>query len=235
MRADYERLEFHRALDALLDFCTVDLSAVFLDVAKDRLYTLAAGDPARRSAQTVLWRALHDLVRRRLPAACVHRARRCGSATRARSPSARACTWPTGRSIRRRPPGFPPAASEWRVLLALREAVNAALEPMRAAKTLGSTTEASVRVFADAAELKWLERYSGELPGFLLVAELALTPEAAKSAEAGPFRVEASPADPARFKKCERCWMHRTDVSSEGLCARCREALASDVTASAGS
>ena len=62
IREAWEALEFHRALDLLLGFCTVDLSAVFLDVSKDRLYTLAPDDPARRSAQTVLWQALHDLT-----------------------------------------------------------------------------------------------------------------------------------------------------------------------------
>src|SRR5262245_60568692 len=62
VRAEWTALQFHRALDQVLDLCTVDLSAVYLDVAKDRLYTLAPGDPLRRSAQTVLWQALHDLT-----------------------------------------------------------------------------------------------------------------------------------------------------------------------------
>ena len=62
LRNDYRQFLFHRVADGLLDLCTVDLSAVFLDVAKDRLYTLTPGDPTRRSAQTVLWRALRDLT-----------------------------------------------------------------------------------------------------------------------------------------------------------------------------
>ncbi|HUK64013.1 MAG TPA: class I tRNA ligase family protein, partial [Dongiaceae bacterium] len=65
---DWRQLRFHRALDRLLQVCTVDLSAVFLDAAKDRLYTLAPADPLRRSAQTVLWEALHDLVLAAAPA-----------------------------------------------------------------------------------------------------------------------------------------------------------------------
>src|SRR5262249_50963354 len=62
MRRAWEALEFHRATDTLLEVCGEDLSAVYLDAAKDRLYTLAPDDPTRRSAQTVLWRALHDLT-----------------------------------------------------------------------------------------------------------------------------------------------------------------------------
>src|SRR5262249_62372033 len=54
VRGEWSALQFHRALDQVLDLCTVDLSAVFLDVANDRLYTLATADPARRSAHTLL-------------------------------------------------------------------------------------------------------------------------------------------------------------------------------------
>src|SRR6185503_1909268 len=68
VRADYETLQFHRALDRLLELCTVDLPAVYLDAAKDRLYTRAPGDPERRSAQTILWEALEDLCRAASPA-----------------------------------------------------------------------------------------------------------------------------------------------------------------------
>ena len=62
IRGEWASLQFHRALDQVLDLCTVDLSAVYLDVAKDRLYSLAPNHPDRRSAQTVLWQALHDLT-----------------------------------------------------------------------------------------------------------------------------------------------------------------------------
>ncbi|MGH7742743.1 MAG: class I tRNA ligase family protein, partial [Candidatus Eiseniibacteriota bacterium] len=226
IRAAYERMEFHRALDAVLNFCTVDLSAVFLDVTKDRLYTLAAGHPARRSAQSALWRALHDLCVASSPLIVFtsEEVWQSHPSLMAERESVHLADWPAAAA-------GGAGGEEWRRLLALRESVNAALEPMRAAKTLGSTTEASVRVSASASDLSRLERYRDELPGFLLVAELAIEPEARAEASTATFRVEAAPADAARFKKCERCWMHRTDVSAEGLCGRCREALASDVTA----
>ena len=220
MRAAYDRMEFHRALDALLNFCTVDLSAVFLDVTKDRLYTLVPADPARRSAQTVLWRALHDLVVASSPL-IVFTAEEVWQGhpgLTAEQESVHLADWP-------RPAGDgATAGDEWRLLLELREAVNATLEPMRAAKTIGATTEASVRIRVRAGEHARIERYTGELAGFLLVAEVALerSSEGAESA----FTVEARPSDPARFKKCERCWMHRDDVSGAGLCGRCRDALA---------
>jgi isoleucyl-tRNA synthetase len=220
IRASYERMEFHRALDQLLNFCTVDLSAVFLDVTKDRLYTLTPGDPARRSAQTALWRALHDLCIASSPLIVftAEEVWQSHPGLSAQHESVHLADYPAG----------DPAASgeEWRRLLSLREAVNAALEPMRAAKTIASTSEASVRVRAtDAARL---EHYRNELPGFLLVAEAALS---AAPAGGEAFVVEAAPADPARFRKCERCWMHRSDVAENGLCARCRRALGAGVAA----
>jgi hypothetical protein len=97
---------------------------------------------------------------------------------------------------------------------------------MRAAKTIGSTGEAAVRIRAGAAEHARLAGYAAELPGLLLVAEAVLDPPAGGAPAEPTFSVSAAPADPARYRKCERCWMHRDDVSADGLCGRCRDALA---------
>jgi isoleucyl-tRNA synthetase len=221
-------MEFHRALDALLNFCTVDLSAVFLDVTKDRLYTLRSGDPARRSAQTALWRALHDLCIASAPLTVftAEEVWQSHPALIGEHESVHLADWPaTARGS-----GAAAATAsgdEWRLLLELREAVNAVLEPMRAAKTIASTGEAAVRIRARAAEHARLARYAAELPGLLLVAEAVLEPPAAGAPADQGFSVSAAPADPARYRKCERCWMHRDDVSAAGLCGRCRDALAS--------
>ena len=227
MRDSYERMEFHRALDALLNFCTVDLSAVFLDVTKDRLYTLMPGDPARRSAQTALWRALHDLCVASAPLIVftAEEVWQSHTALAGEHESVHLADWPAARGA-----GAGAAESdrgdEWRLLLELREAVNAVLEPMRAAKTIASTSEAAVRIRARAAEHARLTRYAAELPGLLLVAEAVLEAPAAGAPAEQAFSVSATAADPRRYRKCERCWMHRDDVSSEGLCGRCRDALA---------
>ena len=225
MRGSFERMEFHRALDALLNFCTVDLSAVLLDVTKDRLYTLVPADPARRSAQTALWRALHDLCIASSPLIVftAEEVWQSHPGLKAERESVHLADWPAAAGEA--------TGDAWRLLLELREAVNATLEPMRAAKTIASTSEAAVRVRVRAAERSRLEPFAAELPGFLLVAEVELESAPAASGEA--FSAAAVPADPSRYKKCERCWKHRDDVSAEGLCGRCRDALARGAGATA--
>ncbi len=217
MRGAYEGLEFHRAVDLLLNFCTVDLSAVYLDVTKDRLYTLASGDPSRRSAQTALWRALHELCVASSPvmAFTAEEIWQSHPSLVAEHESVHLALW-------KQAPSAPLEGADWRWLLDLREAVNAAIEPLRAAKTIAATTEATVKISAQREALMRLEPYRGELPGFLLVAQVTL--DASGTAEG--WQVEAAAADPARFRKCERCWMHREDVGANGLCARCTAVLA---------
>ena len=152
---------------ALLDVCTVDLSAVFLDVGKDRLYTLAPDDPARRSAQTVLWQALHDLCSRPRRRSCT-RPRKSGSTIPGCSPSARACTSRSGTCPRRAPRR---AARSGCSCARCATRVNAAIEPLRAAGTLATTAEAEVAHHRAARRgSARLTPYAAELASLLLVA-----------------------------------------------------------------
>ena len=218
MREDYARFLFHRVADALLDVCTVDLSAVFLDVAKDRLYTLAPDDPARRSAQTVLWQALHDLAIAASPllAFTAEEAWQHHPGLTAMGESVHLALLPertvdTG------------AEEAWSFLLSVRDAVNRAIEPLRADKTIATTLEADVTLTAPAAWLERLAPYRPELAGFLLVASLTLKP-GLEGAEPVASVLKTA------FARCERCWTHRPDVATSGphagLCERCVAALA---------
>ena len=221
---DWQQLVFHRVLDSALDLCTVDLSAVFLDVAKDRLYTLAPDDPARRSAQTVLWRAVHDLAIALSPALAftteevwqhhpgltaefesVHLARFPGD------PAAAVSGEPESQRDA--------AESDWLFLRGVRDAVNAALEPLRASKELAGTAEAEVTLQVPPAVAERLAPYADELAGFLIVAAARLVKGTAD--QGIQVRVTRT-----AWKRCERCWMHREDVDSGGLCGRCTRALA---------
>jgi len=101
--------------------------------------------------------------------------------------------------------------------------VNAALEPLRAAKTLATTAEAEVTLSAPRAWTDRLAAYGDELPALLIVAVAELAPAADGSAPAVVVRRTAR-------AKCDRCWMYRADVghdpSQPGLCSRCTTALA---------
>jgi len=202
----------------VVDLCTVDLSAVFLDVAKDRLYTLAPGDPARRSAQTVLWQALHDLTLAVSPALVftAEEAWQSHTGLVAECKSVHFAQWPKRDEAGR-------TSDEWMFLREVRDAVNAALEPLRAAKTLATTAEAEVTLSAPRAWTDRLAAYGDELPALLIVAVAELAPAADGSAPAVVVRRTAR-------AKCDRCWMYRADVGHDptqpGLCSRCTTALA---------
>jgi isoleucyl-tRNA synthetase len=223
VRGHYRRLEFHRAADLLLDLCTVHLSATYLDVIKDRLYSDAVDAPKRRSAQTVLWRALHGLCLAASPILVF-----------------------TSEEVWQSHPGLVRLAEsvhfaewgpdldsgdevEWEHLLELRAVVNAAIEPLKADKTVGTSTELDVAIEVRTDTSAWLDLYADELPGFLLVASAELVPYAF-----GPTLQTEHPEQEFRLrsvrktekKRCERCWMYRADVAADGLCARCTEAIA---------
>jgi len=191
---------------------------VFLDVAKDRLYTLAPDAPARRSAQTVLWRALRGLTLSASPA-LVHTAEEVWQhhpGLLAECESVHLAEWGDL--------GDPSAGSgDWEFLLEARDAVNAAIEPLRAARTLATTAEAEVTITAAPAWVERLSAWQDELTSLLIVAKAELRagdPGAAPSVEVRNTTLE----------KCERCWTYRDDVvGNEGqprLCSRCTEALA---------
>jgi isoleucyl-tRNA synthetase len=215
LRADYEGFLFHRVADGLLDLCTVDLSAVFLDVAKDRLYTLAPDDPARRSAQTVLWQALHDFTLAASPLLTftAEEVWQSHPGLPAEAESVHLAVWPE----RPVPAGD---EDEWTFLCGVRDAVNAAIEPLRAAKQLATTLEADVEIHAPRAWVERLAPYRDELTGVMLVAQLAL--------HMGPDGAEPRvTVKRTALARCERCWTYRADVrGSAALCARCEAALA---------
>jgi isoleucyl-tRNA synthetase len=218
VRAEWTALQFHRALDQVVDLCTVDLSSVFLDVAKDRLYTLAPADPARRSAQTVLWQALHDLTLAVSPALVftADEVWLSHPGLAAEAPSVHEAEWPQRAEQGR-------TSDEWLFLRQVRESVNAAIEPLRAAKTLSTTAEAEVTLSAPRAWLDRLQPYGDELTALLIVAAIELR----ASADGAEPVVEVRKTSRA---KCDRCWMYRSDVgqdaSQPGLCSRCTGALA---------
>jgi isoleucyl-tRNA synthetase len=221
IRGEWIALQFHRALDQVVDLCTVDLSAVYLDVAKDRLYTLAPGDPTRRSAQTVLWQALHDLTVAVSPALVftADEAWQSHAGLTAECASVHFAEWPKREEVGR-------TSDAWMFLREVRETVNSAIEPLRAAKTLATTAEAEITLHAPRVWTDRLAALGDELPALLIVADVVLEP----AADGSEPRVEVRRTSRA---KCDRCWMYRADVghdaSQPGLCSRCTGALAARI------
>ncbi len=230
---DFERFEFYRFFQALQNFCVVDLSNVYLDIAKDRLYVSGASEFRRRSCQTVLALVVERLAGLIAPVLC-HMAEDVWQ--NLPYPVAETSVfergWPTAAEAWRRPELEPPMAA----ILELRALVNRQLEVCRAEGQLGASLEAQVQLeltegssaLVDA--LTWLGGSAhpevDNLADWLLVSDLCIDGagqvQVLQEAEVAGVRVRIARA---AGQKCERCWHYETDIGSHSshpsLCGRC--------------
>ena len=231
---DYADFAFHRGCRALLDFCAVNLSAFYFDVLKDRLYTAAPLSPARRSAQTVLWRQLHLLVRLFAPllSFTTEEVWEAMGAARLRPESSAASvhleTYMDAATLLADLGGAGAEQTEnaeWERLLAWRDDVLKALETARQEKRVGAGLEARIELLAPPADFDLLRAHAAGLPALFIVSQVEVQP----AAEASVL------VRPALGAKCARCWNYSTAVGGgtpADVCDRCREAL-SDIGAAA--
>jgi isoleucyl-tRNA synthetase len=229
IRKAYDDFEFHRAYHALNEFVNTDLSALYLDVLKDRLYTFAPHAPARRSAQTALWRISEALTRLVAPilSFTAEEVWPLLPKVEGREESVHLALFPEMAEI---VPGSEAGLeAEWQQLLALRVLVLARLEVLRAEKTIGKSLEAEVTLRVSkknqAALSELLRKYEAALPELMNVSKVVV--RLSGDGVEGPapeIGVRAS-SDP----KCERCWRYVPDVASDerfpSVCMRCAEAL----------
>jgi isoleucyl-tRNA synthetase len=237
VRQHYDEFVFHRLYQRLKDFCIVDLSAIYFDVLKDRLYTSAPKSGARQSAQTALWRLGEALVRllapvmsftadevwRYLPAS-------------GRSESVHLEHFPAPLDLTGElPAGFDAVAMErdWEVLLSVRDEALKALEAARAEKRIGSGLEAQLSLAAPASIYPVLDRYRDELRYLFIVSDVVLEKSATSNGDSGlTITIGKAPG-----QKCERCWNYSTHVGEDKsyptICERC-SAVLSEIEAAAG-
>lgn len=218
VRAAYEAYEFHLVYTALYEFCTVTLSARYFDILKDRLYTFAPRNPARRSAQTVLYR-IADALARMLAAILVFTADEIWEnlpANGSRVVSVHLAELPTASGERDEK-----LAARWDQLFGIRDVVLGELEEARVAKTIGSSLEAAVEITATGKTYELLESYRDDLRYLFIVSQVSLT-----KTGAGDLSVKVHRAD---GQKCERCWNYSTRVGESSryptVCERCVAAL----------
>jgi len=229
VRQAYLDYEFYGIYHLLLDVCTVDLSAFYLDVTKDRLYASAPDARARRAAQTAMHASLVDLLAMLAPILSFTAEEAWGYLPpgAGRPASVFLADLPRGEPL----PGDPALLQRFGELRRLRAEVNRALEEARQAGRVKDSLEALVRVSPPAEARALLASFGAELLDLFKVGRLELEaelPAGAYASEAVPglrILVEASP-DP----KCPRCWNRRADVggvaAAPELCARCAAALA---------
>ena len=225
VRRAYEEYQFHTVFHAVHNFCAVDLSALYLDVIKDRLYTSAPTDPRRRAAQTTCYEIFRALARMMAPILTFTSEEAWRYVPGARAESVHL----------ERFPEVPvewlddTLDAEWSRLLEVRREIAKALETARARGLIGSGLEAAVTIAAAPEDLpELLRRQRDLLPTLLIVSQVAFdrpasTPAVVHESQEIPGLVIG--IDRARGRKCERCWMWTERVGESaahpGLCERC--------------
>jgi len=226
-RAWYDAFEFHRVFHAVYDFAAVDLSAFYFDILKDRLYTFAPRNRARRSAQTAIYRIASALLRLVAPILVFTAEEVWREFPRATDVTGRDSIhvelFPSPRDL-----GEPLDAAtraDWDRLLEVRSEVLRALEAARNSKAISAGLEAKVRVAADGDLSPLLAKYRAELPALFLVSQV----ESQKPQPAANSVIAVS-VERADGSKCERCWNYSTHVGENAayptVCERCTAALA---------
>ncbi len=218
-RQAYLDYEFHVVYHRVLELCTVDLSAIYLDASKDTMYCDAPASNERRSGQTAMYHVLRGLVSAIAPILSFTADEIYEAMPGAKEPSVHLTEIPKlGMELTEA------EAAAWPRVLRLRDAVLAVLERARAAKQIGQSLEADVALHGDVAALAAATGI--DLAKLFIVSHVDVRPADGSIADAVEIesvgRVGIS-MSPARGGKCGRCWRYRDEVTSEGaVCGRCR-------------
>ncbi len=234
----YEAFEFHRVYQAVNEFAIVDLSAFYLDVIKDRMYTFAPTSHARRSAQTVLWQITETLVRLVAPILTftADEVWEYLPKVAGRPASVHLALFPKPDEIFSENPAA--LIEEWKILLQIRDLVLLDLEGERQAKRIGKSLESDLEISAPGDLFDLLQRHAGGLKELFNVSSVAVVraePKLVVQGKAVAFKHSLLSAyieirlSPAQGSKCARCWNFMPDTADYGIwqnvCGRCRSAL----------
>ncbi|HEV7921466.1 MAG TPA: isoleucine--tRNA ligase, partial [Thermoanaerobaculia bacterium] len=215
-RQAYDGYEFHIVYHRVLDLCTVDLSAVYLDVQKDTLYCDAPASRERRSAQTAMYHALRGLVGITAPILSFTTEEIYEAMPGPKERSVHLTDFPTLEAKL-------PSEEGWNRMLKLREAVTKVLERARAAQQIGQSLEADV-VLSGIQPSQLVADV--DLADFFIVSHVDFDPTPGGER----FDIDGQPVGvtmkPARGNKCGRCWKYREEVAEAGqLCKRCDDVV----------
>ncbi len=222
----YEDYEYHQLFHAVHNFCAVDLSSIYLDILKDRLYASSPASTARRAAQTTIYEILTALVPMIAPVLTFTAEEVWQFMPKmADAPeSVQLASWPKDN------PEYLDLALEakWSGILAIRSELTKALETARRNKVIGHSLDANIAIYASGREGEQLQQFGSELAAILIVSGVSVQPLAQAPADA--FRAAqgmelAAVISAAAGAKCERCWIFDPAIGSDdehqSLCPRC--------------
>lgn len=211
----YPRYAFHYAVQDIVQFCSEEMGAFYLDILKDRLYTTQANSHARRSAQTALYHITRNLILLISPILCFTAEEAWTFIGGGQEDSV---LYHTLHEF----PVLTQASEEalvqkWTIIRSVKEAVTAAIEPLRANKTIGSSLQASVTITATPDMIGYLKTLGAELKFVLLVSDIQIH-------EGSELNVQVQVSS---GQKCERCWHYTQDIGKHPqhntICARCAD------------
>jgi isoleucyl-tRNA synthetase len=217
----YARYDFAEIVQALGNFCSVDLGALYLDVTKDRLYTMPADSRGRRSAQSAMYRIAEAFVRWIAPILSFTADEMWGFLPTTTEQGTRPgnvlfATWYEGLAPMEE--GAALSVADFDRLLVLRDQVSKVLEPMRASGEIGAALDAEIALSCGVADQNWLAPLVDELRFLLISGDVRLV------ADDGVKDIVVLAA-PTTKPKCVRCWHHQADVGSNAehplICGRC--------------
>jgi len=226
----YDAYEFHTVCHSLNNYCALDLSAFYLDILKDRLYTFAPDSHGRRSAQTVMNAILDSMVRIMAPifSFTAEEVWQYLPQPESREASVHMGAFPEENPLW----DNPEIGGVWGRLMEARSEMTRALEKARVEKQIGHSLDAWVEIAADDELFGIFKKYEDQLATFFIVSKATLTQDDAfepswisEEIEGLKIRVDKAPG-----KKCDRCWIYDATVGDHEkhptVCSRCEGVLA---------
>lgn len=220
----YENFQFHLIVQKLHQFCVADMGGFYLDIIKDRQYTMPTNSCGRRSAQTALFYIVNAFVRWMAPMMSFTAEEVWQFVPGKSAQSVFLTHWYD------LPAGLPDDSMDetyWEKIRTVRDAVNKEIENQRNAGKLGSALEAEVTLYCGPNLKQQLDKLEDELRFILITSYAKVMPEHQAPLDAIMTEVPGLllKITATTFEKCERCWHRREDVNEDaaypGLCARC--------------
>ncbi|WP_136524567.1 isoleucine--tRNA ligase [Geomonas ferrireducens] len=224
--ASYNDSEFHILYHAVNGFCTVEMSAFYLDILKDRVYTSKKDSAARRSGQTVMYKVLDALVRMVAPVLSFTAEEVWAEMPGNRESSVHLALFPA----------LTPEVKDdalavrWEKIIKIRSEVSKALELARVKKVIGHSLDAAVSLKASGDTEAFLKEYAAQLPEIFIVSKAELCDSLsgevyqAEGIEGLEVAVSAAPGE-----KCERCWCYSEELGKDAehpaICPKCLAAV----------
>ncbi|HHM06140.1 MAG TPA: isoleucine--tRNA ligase [Gammaproteobacteria bacterium] len=231
----YERYEFHHVYQKTHNFCVLEMGGFYLDIIKDRIYTMRRESVGRRSAQTAMYHIIQAMARWLAPVLSFTADEIWQHLPGAKSDSVFLETWHPFPEVFASAEEADAEMARWQNIVATREAVSKELEALRVAGGIGAGLDATVTLYCGRELLDQLKPLGEELRFVFITSDARVMPVTTPPPEAQHYTLPSNDecwvaVAPSAEPKCPRCWHHRADVGLDpahpALCGRCASNVA---------